>query len=104
MTSAFISEVIGYLIRQCGLIPAFSLTWRKTPLFKLSSQNKYSLTANVVYVLFGNHSSQLPHLIEKLPQWLSGPSPVLPAAGSPPDTKPGQTVFGRAAVFIQLLA
>ncbi len=30
--------------------------------------------------LFGNHSSQLPRLIEKLPQWLSGPSPVLPAA------------------------
>ena len=43
--------------------------------------------------LYGNCSSQLPHLIEKRPQWLSGPSPVLPAAESPPDTKPGQTVF-----------
>jgi hypothetical protein len=44
-------------------------------------------------VLYGNCSSQPPHLIEKLPQWLSGPSPVLPAAESPLDTKPGQTVF-----------
>ncbi len=43
--------------------------------------------------LYGNCSSQPPHLIEKLPQWLSGPSLVLPAAESPPDTKPGQTVF-----------
>ncbi len=39
--------------------------------------------------LFGNHSSQLPRLIEKLPQWLSGPSPVLPAAGSPADYQTG---------------
>ncbi len=38
---------------------------------------------NHIETVFGNHSSQLPHLIEKLPQWLSGPSPVLPAAGSP---------------------
>jgi hypothetical protein len=43
--------------------------------------------------LYGNCSSQLPHFIEKLPQWLSGPSLVLPAAGSPPETKPDQTVF-----------
>ncbi len=44
-----------------------------------------------------------PHLIEKLPQWLSGPSPVLPAAGSPAGYPTGiQTVFGLAAIFIQL--
>jgi hypothetical protein len=43
--------------------------------------------------VYGNCSSQPPHLTEELPQWLSGPSLVTPAAESPPDTKPGQTVF-----------
>ena len=43
--------------------------------------------------MFGNCFSQLPFLIEELPQWQSGPSLVTPAAESPPDTKPGQTVF-----------
>ncbi len=43
--------------------------------------------------MYGNCSSQPPHLTEARPQWLSGPSLVTPAAESPPNTKPGQTVF-----------
>jgi hypothetical protein len=55
--------------------------------------------------LFGNHSNQLPRLIEKLPQWLSGPSSVLPAAGSPADYQPGFKLCSDALqFFIQLLA
>jgi hypothetical protein len=34
------------------------------------SQYKTSPVSDGMYVLFGNHSSQLPRLIEKLPQWL----------------------------------
>jgi len=60
---------------------------RRVTLLYTSSKTEY------LEYLYGNCSSQPPHLIAKLPQWLSGPSPVLPAAGSPPDTKPGQTVF-----------
>ena len=51
--------------------------------------------------LFGNCSSQLPHLIEELPQWPSGPSLVTPAAESHRIPKPDQTVF-YALQFIQL--
>ncbi len=36
----------------------------------------------ITNLLFGNCSSQPPHLIEKLPQWLSGPTLVTPAAES----------------------
>ena len=51
--------------------------------------------------LYGNCSSQLPHFIEKLPQWLSGPSLVLPAATDrPPDTKPG---FKQCSDLLQFL-
>ena len=59
-----------------------------------------------VIFLYGNRSGQLPHLIEKLPQWLSGPSLVLPAATDrPPDTKPGFKQCSDALqFFIQLLA
>jgi hypothetical protein len=52
----------------------------------------YSLKRLGTY-LYGNCSSQPPRLIEELPQWSSGPSLVTPTAESPPDTKPGQTVF-----------
>ena len=55
--------------------------------------------------LFGNHSGQLPRLIEKLPQWLCGPSPVLPAAaGSPAGHRAGFKQCSDALqFFIQLL-
>jgi hypothetical protein len=36
-------------------------------------------------LLFGYRYNQLPRLIEQIPQWLSGPSPLLP---SPPDRPP----------------
>ena len=51
--------------------------------------------------MFGNCSSQLPHLIEELPQWPSGPSLVTPAAESHRIPKPDQTVFNRFMHFCQ---
>ncbi len=49
--------------------------------------------------MFGNCFSQLPLLIEELPHWQSGPSLITPAAESPPDTKPGQTVFYALQIY-----
>ncbi len=57
--------------------------------------------ASPSWSLFGNCSSQLPHLIEELPQWPSGPSLVTPAAESHRIPKPDQTVFYELQ-FIQL--
>ena len=58
----------------------------------VSSVFELSLNLNKL-LLYGNCSSQPPHLTDERPQWLSGPSLVLPTAESPPETKPGQTVF-----------
>jgi hypothetical protein len=53
------------------------------------------------WTLFGNHSGQLPRLIEKLPQWLSGPSLVLPAAaGSPAGHRAGFKQCSDALQFL----
>jgi hypothetical protein len=53
------------------------------------------------YLLFGYRYNQLPRLIEQTPQWLSGPSPLLPvAAGSPADY---QTGFKLCSDALQLL-
>ena len=50
--------------------------------------------------LFGNCRNQLPRLIEQTPQWLSGPSPLLPAAGPLTDYQTGSKLCSDA---LQLL-
>ena len=49
--------------------------------------------------LYGNCSSQPPHLTEELPQWLSGPSLVLPTAEFPTGNQTGSNSVLRAAIF-----
>ena len=49
--------------------------------------------------LYGNCSSQPPHLTEELPQWLSGPSLVLPTAEFPTGSQTGSNSVLRAAIF-----
>jgi hypothetical protein len=91
----------NYLISRYGTLRYILVSAHLTLLNLMNTGTFFFSAYPLLYVylpvntvpVYGNCSSQLPHLIEKLPQWLSGPSPVLPAAGSPPDTKPGQTVF-----------
>jgi hypothetical protein len=52
-------------------------------------------------MLFGYRYNQLPRLIEQTPQWLSGPSPLLPVtAGPPADYQTGSKLCSDA---LQLL-
>jgi hypothetical protein len=57
--------------------------------------NEHILTES--WLLFGNHSSQLPRLIEKLPQWAIPGSTRRRIARRLPNRI--QIVFGLAAVF-----
>jgi hypothetical protein len=50
--------------------------------------------------MFGYRCNQLPRLIEQTPQWLSGPSPLLPAAGPLADYQTGSKLCSDA---LQLL-
>ncbi len=54
----------------------------------------------IVQLLFGYRYNQLPRLIEQTPQWLSGPSLSLPAAGPLADY---QTGFKLCSDALQLL-
>jgi hypothetical protein len=56
--------------------------------------------------VFGYRYNQLPRLIEQTPQWLPGPSPLLPVTAGPlADYQTGFKLCSDALqLFIQLLA
>jgi hypothetical protein len=59
------------------------------------------LTLDPGWMVFGYRYNQLPCLIEYTPQWLPGPSPLLPVtAGSPADYRTG---FKLCSDALQLL-
>ena len=69
-------------------ICCFLEKWASEPTFYwyCVGQSKVNM---LIWWVFGYSYNQLPRLIEQTPQWLSGPSPLLPvAAGSPPITEP----------------
>jgi hypothetical protein len=57
------------------LLALFEKIYYGEPIF-----TDFSNIGEDVQYLYGNCSSQPPHLTEELPQWLSGPSLVLPTA------------------------
>jgi hypothetical protein len=50
--------------------------------------------------LFGYRYNQLPRLIEQTPQWLSRPSPLLPATGPLADYQTGFKLCSDALQFL----
>jgi hypothetical protein len=59
----------------------------------MQQQNAYQNADNN---LFGYRYNQLPRLIERTPQWLSGPSPLLPATGPLADYQTGSKLCSDA--------
>jgi hypothetical protein len=64
------------------------------------THNSEMLSKKFITGLFGYSYNQLPRLIEQAPQWLSGPSPLLPAAGPLADYQTGSKLCSDA---LQLL-
>ncbi len=72
-----------------------------TVLYCLSPNFHIHVSVRVFYItMFGYRYNQLPRLNEQTPQWLSGPSPLPPAAGPLADYQTGSKLCSDA---LQLL-